>query len=667
MKKGYVFLFVLWLAAAGRAQKIGHAAMKMDEGPASSTAGKFSSGIVSRNILEPYADSLSFMLTGRAGWHPFPRTPEEWQRSLPDSILRRIVREGEVDLGFEFRSLPATLQLEYSRTGNRTHYENVSFGKRNALWNLILAESVEGKGRFSDKILDGIWSICEETYWGVPAHLGLQKAGVGLADVSDPTTDLFAAETAALLAWADYFSGAELDRVSPLARQRIYEEVSRRVFQPLTTAKYGYLGGGSTDVKLSNWAPWVMSNYCTAALLLERDSARRLDEVRRAMHYTDLYIDGLGEDGGCEEGPTYWTAAGGCVFDVLCLLKDASQGRIDVYNRPIIRSMAQYIYTVHIASDYYVNIADASPRLALDGPMVFRLGKAIGDPVMEHFGSWLADSRPGKAESFELFHRTRVLFNLMALADCKRYPPSEPRVERAWLGGIQLMTARSPNGLFLAFHGGTNGESHNHNDVGDFIIYKGGRPVIIDAGPGTYTSRTFSNHRYDLWFNTSAYHNLPTINGYQQHDGIAYAAAKVDPQFDHGGIISLSMDIARAYPSAAGIASWVRMARIGKDGHILITDRYQAEAVLKSLTQSFITVDTVDLSRPGVIQFDAGGGQVVTLDYDPRTWTAAVEKIEFGIPEEQGVRDHWEGRPVYRVLLTARKLPVTSTIKWVFR
>src|SRR6185437_8395270 len=95
------------------------------------------------------------------------------------------------------------------------------------------------------------------------------------------------------------------------------------------------------------------------------------------------------------------------------------------------------------------------------------------------------------------------------------------------LGEIQLMTVRGPNGLFLACHGGTNGESHNHNDVGDFIIYKGGRPVIIDVGSGTYTARTFSGHRYDLWFNTSAYHNLPTINGYQQGTGLAYAATDV--------------------------------------------------------------------------------------------------------------------------------------------
>src|SRR6202000_2898373 len=151
-----------------------------------------------------------------------------------------------------------------------------------------------------------------------------QKAGSGLPDIADPTVDLFTAETAAVLAWTDYFAGAELQKISPLVRPRIYAEVSRRVFVPLETAKYGYLGGGRTDVKLNNWDPWVMSNYCTAALLLEKDTARRVEEVQRAMHYTDLYIDGLGEDGGCEEGPSYWTASGACVFEMLNPLREAT-------------------------------------------------------------------------------------------------------------------------------------------------------------------------------------------------------------------------------------------------------------------------------------------------------------------------------------------------------
>ena len=63
-----------------------------------------------------------------------------------------------------------------------------------------MAECMEGKGRFVDEIANGVWLACEETWWGVPAHLGAQKRGTGLPDVTEPIIDLFAAETGAQLA-----------------------------------------------------------------------------------------------------------------------------------------------------------------------------------------------------------------------------------------------------------------------------------------------------------------------------------------------------------------------------------------------------------------------------------------------------------------------------------
>ena len=76
--------------------------------------------------------------------------------------------------------LPATLFLEYKRIGNRSNYEGVNGIRRNKLRNLVVAECAEGKGRFLDEIVNGLWATCEETFWGYPAHLSPQKAGPGL-------------------------------------------------------------------------------------------------------------------------------------------------------------------------------------------------------------------------------------------------------------------------------------------------------------------------------------------------------------------------------------------------------------------------------------------------------------------------------------------------------
>src|SRR5580698_9638294 len=249
-----------------------------------------------RNLLEKQMDvaGLQQALLPQQAWKPFPQTPAEWKNILPDSIIKTLINHGESSLQGPFPNIPPSVTLDFFRNGNRTRYENLVFGKRNRLWALILAESAEGKGRFLDAILDGIWSISEETFWGASAHLFLQNGGKGLPDAENPVVDLFAAETAADLAWADYFIGPSLDSISPLVRRRIYYEVNRRIFVPMETAKYDWMGAGNRQAKLNNWAPWIMSNYLTAALLLEKNENKRAQYVHQVIQVTDQYLDGLG-------------------------------------------------------------------------------------------------------------------------------------------------------------------------------------------------------------------------------------------------------------------------------------------------------------------------------------------------------------------------------------
>jgi hypothetical protein len=126
--------------------------------------------------------------------------------------------KAEEYLTYEWPSIPATKSLLFVRNGNRTEYQDISLKKRSVLGTLLLAEIYENKGRFIDQIIDGIWSICEESYWGIHAHLPSGPQYKGLVDVRDPVVDLFAAETASLLAWTDYLIGKRLDAVSPQIR-----------------------------------------------------------------------------------------------------------------------------------------------------------------------------------------------------------------------------------------------------------------------------------------------------------------------------------------------------------------------------------------------------------------------------------------------------------------
>jgi hypothetical protein len=285
--------------------------------------------------------------------------------------------------------------------------------------------------------------------------------------------------------------------------------------------------------------------------------------------------------------------------------------------------------------------------------MLFRFGRSTGDTTMMAFGSWILHSYPPDKTSYEQFHRMRALYDLLAQNAIAQFPAREPKIPEAWFPDVQLMAARSANGLFIASHGGSNGESHNHNDVGDFIVYADGYPVIIDVGSGTYTARTFSAQRYSLWFNTSAYHNLPLINGIQQQEGAAFAASAVQYQLPKQGP-RLSMDIAKAWPATAGVQSWLRTIQLNKKGDISITDQYSLTAPAKSLSQTFMTVTETDITKPGTIVFALPSGRKINLQYDAAAWTVAKEKMELTTPEDQGFKQSWDNRDIYRILLTAK-------------
>jgi hypothetical protein len=626
----------------------------------------FKSGaqITHRDLLQKFSvQELRQSLVPQNQFKPFPQSPEGWKKVLPDSVIKKLILSGEKALKKEFKNIPATVTLEYIRTGNRTDYERLSFEKRNQLWDLVLAESVEGKGRFTDQIANGVWSICEESFWGATAHLGLQKAGAGLPDVEEPIVELFSAETAAVLAWTDYFTGPQLQKVSKLIRPRIKYEIDRRILNPMATTEFGWAGKGNPNAKLNNWAPWIASNYIAANLLIEKDETKRADALYKAMKIIDQYLDGLGADGGCEEGPSYWFAAGGCVYDALNLLHDVTGGKVNIYHDQFIQKMGSYIYKTHIAGNYFINVADAHPTLTPDGIMLYRFGHDMDDKQMMAFGSWAYHTLAGEGAGVEQFHRTRNLYNLLAINECSNYPAKEDDVADAWYSDVQLMVSRSANGLFVASHAGNNGESHNHDDIGDFVVYANGYPVIIDVGSGTYTARTFSKDRYKLWFNTSPYHNLPTINGQEQGSTGEFKATDIKYS-QNKNIGTLSMDIAKAYPVEAGVKSWSRIVKMDKAKGVEIDDDYELAVPLSSLTQTFMSVSDVNTDSPGKITFTLPDHSSVYLDYDAAAWSITKEKMELTSPEDQGLKHSWDGKTIWRILLTNKTADKRKLVKY---
>ncbi len=598
-------------------------------------------------------------LLSASQWHPFPRISERaaWC-SLPPAIRSAYVHEAETYLHGDWPVLKATEFLEFVRNGNRSGFQNLSAERRHRLATLVLAECIEGKGRFRDDIINGIWTVCEETYWGVPAHVYLQRKGQGLPDVTEPTVDLFSAETGSLLAWTYYLMKDSLDVVSPLVSERIAYEVNRRI-NAVNLARDDFWWMGLSR-SVNNWTPWICSNWLTTVLVLEQDPERRERSVHKILECLDRFLAGYADDGGCDEGPSYWGRAAGSLFDCLELLCSSTSGTLNVFSQHRINEMGRYILRTHVDGSWFVNFADAPAKLQPDAPTIYRYGKAVGDTAMMQFGAWFAHSQhlsdgtlPGQ---FGVLGR--VLPGLFVLEDLLKTHPAVPYIRDCWLPGIQVMVARSHAGssrdFFLAVQGGNNGESHNHNDVGNFMVYLDGEPVVIDVGVETYTATTFGKDRYSIWTMQSDYHNLPRINGVSQKEGVAFAAKDVRYEANDARA-TLSMDIAGAYPPGADVQTWRRSVSLQRGKEVTIHDAFELRSNREPIRLMLMTCrEPVQDSSGKVLLPRSSGlqnGSAAEILYDPDLFSCAAEPID--ITDSQ-LQSSW-GKRIWRIILTMKR------------
>ena len=557
---------------------------------------------------------LTALLVPREGYHPFPRRQEReaWD-SLSQEKRAALLAWGEEALA-GYPMLTATQFLAFCRSGSREVYEKPYFTRRRRLMGAVLAECVRDDGKLVDAVIDGIWCICEESTWVLSAHNGSDHPGATamnkrpLPDVQNPYVDLFAAQTAATLADTLYLLEDRLDAVSPLIARRVRAEIERRVLHPfMTHDDFWWMGMIRHDV--NNWTPWICSNVIETALLLVEDRIRRGEIVSRAMRMLDSYLAVMPADGGCDEGAGYFNMAGAALLDCLESVYLATQGRVSFYDDPHIRAIGAFPLRAHVAGPYFLNFADCDVMPMMDGERIHCFGERTGNAALASLGAWLA-AREDDVKPLDTPQMSRVLLSLFA-----RLPENAPAPEHApfeSLPDLQVFVWRR-DGLLAAIKGGHNGENHNHNDVGSFVVYAGGEPQIVDMGNRTYTALTFGPQRYTLDNTRARNHNLPLIGGVEQAPGCGYAARDV-----HADAQGASMDIVGAYPAEAGAVSAVRSLRM-TDGGILLRD----ELVLSR--EAPVTWVFMLREQPQLLEGEARFGRLC-LAFDPALH-AAVEEM----------------------------------------
>jgi hypothetical protein len=609
----------------------------------------------SKRYLRTVVDAafLERHLVPAGAWQPCPNAGDRaaWA-GVPADVADAVTARADAWLGTEWPQLPASLFLEFAENGNRTHYEQRYFERRRRLAGLVLAECVQGRGRYLHAIADGVWHVCEETFWGLPAHSGMQKSGVGLPDAQEPVIDLFAAETGVTLAYVHYLVGAQLRDVSPLLPARIAAEVKRRILDPgFIRDDFKWMGLSNRNEPLNNWTSWICSSWLEANLLLEPDPGRRRSATLKICGCLDRFLEDYSDDGACAEGPGYWALSAGPYLDSLMTLDSALGGAVDLAADPFVRRMGHYVLDVHVAGDWYVNYGDAHAQVRHSPPLLHRFGRATGDRELAAFGAFRAPAR-GIVPS-DQGRLARDVADVLEVARMRATPGADALPRAAWYPALGLLTTRaragSAQGFFLAVQAASNARSHGHRDSGSFIVFHDGLPVFVDPGVEAYTAKTFGKERYTIWTMQSGAHNVPLVDGHMEQGRDARDRASRVRVDDGPGRTGMTMELATAFGPEAGIRTWQRGIALERNaGRVMLRDTF-ALSRAAPVALVFMTPRRPEGTKDGALALPVAGGRTVRLRFDPRQLRVDVERIALADP---GLRHEW-GEALYRIRLAS--------------
>ena len=491
-------------------------------------------------------------------------------RHVPKSLRSRYLLRAKRAAQLPLSQITATDWSRFFQTGERALYESLYFSRRRRLCDLICGELLAPNLIPFPAILDTIWAICEESAWQLPAHNAYIRDADQLPwpDVSRPIVDLFAAETGALLSCAVQVLG---ERLPSMVRERIFHEVKTRILTPYLNSHFWWMD--NKDGPLCNWTTWCTQNVLLCAFSLPFSNEERQKTIEKSVYSLDCFLNEYGEDGCCNEGAQYYEHAGLCLCGCLYILCQAAPGVFDkLWTASKIKNMAAYIFHMHIDGPYYVNFADCSPiagrRSVRD--YLFALRTQNSDMALFAAKDWLeAQGAPDENADIARINLWYQLLELQYAADMESLAHKAPAVKAsdACYNSVGVYISRHGE-WFLAAKAGCNADSHNHNDTGSILLYHRGQPFLIDLGVETYTQKTFSPQRYEIWTMQSAWHNLPTFDHVMQKAGEKYCARQVDTLFSSDKF-QMSMELSAAWPKEAKLSAYYRTIVLSEDGLLL--------------------------------------------------------------------------------------------------
>jgi hypothetical protein len=458
-------------------------------------------------------------------------------------------------------TLPEEYYLDAKATGDRSRFEAIYFKRRSRMGRFaILAILDPQESAWRTALLDCFRQVLHEESWALPAHVSSPSG-------KDPWhIDLFAAETAVML--ADFCAilrekiPAELvDALRERLRMYIWENYLSAADDPDAHRERFYW----LNIE-SNWNAVCHHGVIGSALSLCEDPELLAGLVNASAKFLPYFLKGFTEDGGCTEGPSYWTFGFGRFAWLNSRLESRTNGELSYFgDNPKITRMAEYFPPFSIDGRKVINFSDCPPEHPHDPALFFYLSQRLNLPNLGLFGLKAlrvnAEARPdGAAARANFFSLARQIVFLPAKVDVS-LPRTEPEINSRFFPelGVWISRGLHPLGIrwVLGAKGGHNAEHHNHNDVGSFVLFLNEISFLSEIGAPAYNRQFFGPERYHFLATRSFGHSVPLIASREQY--CSHMARGLVKSAEFGtDTDKFILDIAGAYPTDVGVQQALR-------------------------------------------------------------------------------------------------------------
>jgi Heparinase II/III-like protein len=501
-----------------------------------------------------------------AGLGPSCNDRQAWTAQAVTTRLTQPLQVAEKLRTSAFPAWDDEAYLEYSRNGVRGNGEAMMNARKAWLFPLVMAECVEGKGRFVETIEKTLTELSQQATWTWPAH----DSKLGNFKDKNYEVDLLTADMAHDMAQALYLLG---DRISRSVRNTAMAALEKRVFAPIRNTLI--TGKGHWWIKASNnWNPVCLGGVVSAALAVLPDRNDRALFVAAGEHYIKPYVSNFSADGYAEEGPAYWNYGFSHMVHLREAIHTASAGKIDLFSDPKTRIIALYGYRIEMLPGNIAAFGDAPINATMDKLVLAYVNQAF-DFKQPQFLKDVPLSNLGNQNTSALTTAALSLF-----ADPARAPlVPDVLVQtqlRAYFDSARVLVSRpnSTGTLAVSIKAGGN-SNHSHDDIGSYTLGVGTEQPLGDVGVTRYSAKTFSKDRRTIRSINSWGHPVPVVAGQLQLDATNVHAKVLSTSFtDQADEMVIDMAPAYAVPALKKLTRSMKNERRNR-GVVSIEDRFE--------------------------------------------------------------------------------------------